>query len=431
MNKPSILFVGKSLANISGLSYVVASLIKRFFKEEYRLGFLNIDGTAVDPKNIQVQGEEFKEISQHLSLYNAPLMDSTKCHSFDTHIENFKPNIVVSVHDPWVIDQLVFSTYKDTFFWVHYATIETPIYPETVMFASPVHGNLRKNIFFSLSTAHLVVPVTYMGLEALKKFKLPNLAEKPVYLGTDLNKKYTLTQTKREVFKANVDDDDFIFMCVGVNNERKMHGRTLEAFRLFLDKVPKDKRSKYKFYLHTDTSKQYNSTDLIQLVVNLGLQNNVVFSKEKTTYTEKELMKRFSACDCYVSLTGGEGFGYGFLEALLHEKPVIYSNYGGHVEICKNHGISIPITDHVCAINAHFNLGLADRTKAAEAMKAIAYDASLREKLSKSAYETVSNNFDWDKQAKVFEELILSKFELWKEDSYYQFHHQFKPKRIV
>jgi glycosyltransferase involved in cell wall biosynthesis len=429
--KPTkILFVGKSLATLSGLSYVSAALIKRFSNDKYIIGVINIDGQPMDSKNIEIQGEEFKTLGKKLTLYNSPLLQPELGKPFDDCVQEFKPDIVVSIHDPWIIDQLVYSLYKDSFFWVHYATIETPIYPPTVLFPSPIHAEARKNIAFSLSTAHCVIPVTEMAKKALERFKLQNLTD-VVYLGIDLFKRQTEKKPKSLVFNAGVKDDDFVFMSLGVNSERKMHFRTLEAFALFLQKVDPEERRKIKLYLHTDVSKFYNSTDLVQLTQDLGINHNMIFSAPNIIYSSKNLMERFNACDCYISLTGGEGFGYGFVEALLHEKPLIYSSYGGHAEVCKGHGLEIPVDDYIYATNASFKLGMANKELAAEAMYRIYKEEFLRKQLSYNALETVRKNFDWDQQYLKFKEIVLKSFETWQQDKYYKLHSTFKPKRII
>jgi glycosyltransferase involved in cell wall biosynthesis len=426
----NILFVGKSLAVLSGLSYVSSALLKRFYRDDFKLGYINMDGPNMTPENVAVQGEEFKLIGSKIKLYNSSLLQPSAagCVPFDQCLEDFKPQIVISIHDPWVIDQLVYSSYKDTFFWVHYATVEVPIYPATMLFPTPIHKEARKNIAFSLSTAHCIVPVTEMAKKALEKFNLKSLTDY-VHLGIDLEKKQTNTQSKTTLFK--VPEDTFIFMTLGVNSERKMHYRTLEAFKLFLDKLPLEEKNKVRMYVHTDTSKFYNGTDLIQLAHDLGIIQNTIFSIPNTMYSSKDVMWRFQNCDCYISLTGGEGFGYGFLEALLHEKPVIYSEYGGHVEICEGHGLVIPLESHSYAINASFQLGLADVEKAAEAMFQIYKDENLRKKLSQSALQTVKEKFDWNKQYDKFKKIVMDKYQDFIADEYYELHNTLKPKRII
>ena len=47
---------------------------------------------------------------------------------------------------------------------------------------------------------------------------------------------------------------------------------------------------------------------------------------------ESELEQIHAACDCYVSFSSSEGIGMGAVEAALHSKPVIITEYGGAPE---------------------------------------------------------------------------------------------------
>ncbi len=50
----------------------------------------------------------------------------------------------------------------------------------------------------------------------------------------------------------------------------------------------------------------------------------------------------YAACDAYVSLHRGEGFGIGMAEAMSFGKPVIATDYSANTEFCKT-GVSIPV----------------------------------------------------------------------------------------
>jgi len=50
---------------------------------------------------------------------------------------------------------------------------------------------------------------------------------------------------------------------------------------------------------------------------------------------QEELDGIHSLCDCYVSFSSSEGIGMGAVEAALHNKPVIITDYGGAVEYIK------------------------------------------------------------------------------------------------
>jgi glycosyltransferase involved in cell wall biosynthesis len=49
----------------------------------------------------------------------------------------------------------------------------------------------------------------------------------------------------------------------------------------------------------------------------------------------QKLTRLHYVCDCYVSFSHSEGVGMGAVEAALHDKPVIISEYGGASEYIK------------------------------------------------------------------------------------------------
>lgn len=77
------------------------------------------------------------------------------------------------------------------------------------------------------------------------------------------------------------------------------------------------------------------------------LSNRLSLDRERLILIEKPLPQAdmsglFNACDTYISLHRGEGFGIGMAEAMSFGKPVIATNYSANTEFCHS-GTSIPI----------------------------------------------------------------------------------------
>lgn len=66
--------------------------------------------------------------------------------------------------------------------------------------------------------------------------------------------------------------------------------------------------------------------------VNLKIPRVVVINQQVDNDYINSLHK---ACDCYVSFSHSEGVGMGAVEAAMHDKPVILSEYGGATEYVK------------------------------------------------------------------------------------------------
>jgi glycosyltransferase involved in cell wall biosynthesis len=60
------------------------------------------------------------------------------------------------------------------------------------------------------------------------------------------------------------------------------------------------------------------------------------------TLDRPDVLGLINACDAYVSLHRGEGFGRTLAEAMLYGKPVIATNYSGNVDFMMG-GLSYPV----------------------------------------------------------------------------------------
>ena len=89
---------------------------------------------------------------------------------------------------------------------------------------------------------------------------------------------------------------------------------------------------------------------------------------------QKELFSRISVTDCYIGLPAGEGFGYGIADSMMHGIPIIYVNYGGHVEYCNSAGLAVDVKCLYNSKNAYMRWAIADVEDASEKMLKIVND---------------------------------------------------------
>ena len=83
------------------------------------------------------------------------------------------------------------------------------------------------------------------------------------------------------------------------------------------------------------------SRRLRYLADHLSFDSNRLILIEQSL-SQADMSGLFNACDAYISLHRGEGFGIGMAEAMSFGKPVIATNYSANTEFCRP-GISIPI----------------------------------------------------------------------------------------
>jgi glycosyltransferase involved in cell wall biosynthesis len=232
------------------------------------------------------------------------------------------------------------------------------------------------------------------------------------------------------MFGGFIPEDSFIFMTLGTNTERKKLDLVIEAFNLFLKKVYHP--DKYYLYIHTNPNEISGGTDLISQAMSLGILNKLLFPSSYANnqiMSQEELYSRISIMDCYIGLPSGEGFGYGFADAMIHGIPLIYINYGGHVEYCKDAGLSVKVKSFYNSKNAYMKWAIADIEDASEQMLLIVQDKKLREKLGNIGKQSIKN-ISWEIQSKKFIDLIMNEYNKVK-DLKNDLHKNFYLKRII
>jgi len=431
--KTNVLFVSDSLSLYSGFSYVISKLMLAFHEtNNYNISYINLlSGDNEIDTVCKIHGEVFREMlctDNKIRLYNCQLQSEVNIKNFDSIIEKEKPQLIISLIDPWQTEPIAYSTYRDTFYWVAYNTLELPTYPELVMFPTYINKNLRKSISILMNKADLVIPVTQMGKENFENINIK--CTEPILCGVDYDKRCLTKETKQSVFGGHVPEDSFVFMTLGTNTERKKIDLTIDAFDIFLKKV--ENPEKYFLYIHTNPNEVSGGTDLVAQAVSLGILNKLLFPSSYATgviMSQENLFKRTTVMDCYIGLPSGEGFGYGFADAMMHGLPLIYINYGGHVEYCKDAGLFVKVKAFYNSKNAYMKWAIADVEDASDQMLLMTQDKKLREKLSSIGKDTMKN-YSWKIQSKKFIDLVMSEYNKVK-DLKNDLHKNFYLKRII
>lgn len=409
MVETKILIVGDSIATTSGLAYVAINFLHALYTSGYEVAYCVVSGQEF--KKDSPLGKKFDYVGdkEQCPVYYAPLLDKNKAQDFDDIIKTYRPTIVISFLDPWMLDQVAYCYYRNSYYWIAYLTLETPKYPEVISFPTVIVSSSRKSIKDILLNADLCIPCTKMGYQTLKNlFKDDFDAEKVsdnIYCGIDNVFIEGDQITKKRIF--GVEEDVFIFMTVGLNGERKRIDKVVEAYYEFLMK--QENKDKFKLYIHSDLDKNQGGTDLKGMIKELGIMNNVLIPsgyKSNVGVTKENLYAKYSCCDCYIGLSGGEGFGYGYAEALLFKKPIIYINYGGHVEYCKDFGLPVSVDSFYNAQNAYIQFALADIKETVEKMKKVVYEYAYCQRLAIKGNKFVIDNMEWSVVSSKFVDIV-------------------------
>jgi len=426
--KKKILFCGVCLTKFSGLGYVISNFMKRFQDDGFKIGYATLIGNDTEIQKIPEWNKDFGEKLKEVQVYNCQMSDERKFFEFDNVVKDYEPDIVISCLDPWQLDQIEKCAYRESYFWLCYLTVETPKYPQHIMYPTPYYNVPRKDITKILNNADLVVPVSKMGKKALEELKV-DVHDDNVYNGLDFDKLPDKQYSKKEIFGGPANEDDFIFMTMGKNMERKKFDLVLKSFKLFLDKMGNNK--KYKLYLHTDIdSVGGGGTDLYQLILDLEIAPHILlpisFRQQKTMTTEN-LYKRYSVCDCSIILSSGEGFCYLAAESMANKLPVIYIDYGAHAEYLKDIGLPVDVKNFYSAANAQMDWAVADIEHCAKQMARAVSDPKWRVRAGERGYTFAKENFSWGDIYKKLKTALMDNFSKFKRSGIFDFN----IKRIV
>ena len=237
-----------------------------------------------------------------------------------------------------------------------------------------------------LQACDRVIPVTEAGRKVMEGFGVRT--EEPVYNGLDCVTPARLS--KGEAFPG-AQDGDFVFLAMGVNIHRKQLSRTMLAFAEFLKRPD---AGRFKLAMHTDVNIG-NSVDLLALRDVLGLQDKVLFTANRVLSKEM-LYGLYRAADCYLGLTGGEGFGYGFAEAMQNGLPILYTDYGCHVGMCEGAGLPVAISDWSYIPNSAIRIGICDIPSAVSRMNEVADDPELRASMAEKGRRFAEAHLMWE-----------------------------------
>lgn len=122
---------------------------------------------------------------------------------------------------------------------------------------------------------------------------------------------------------------EFSLLFNSRNMRRKQIPDAMAAFRIFLDKLPKEEAKKCKFILHTEVSSDHG-TDLEAVREYLfggKYDTNVKFTG--TRFPTPNMHWLYNAIDVQIQVSSNEGWGLALTEALLCGTPFIATVTGG------------------------------------------------------------------------------------------------------
>lgn len=155
---------------------------------------------------------------------------------------------------------------------------------------------------------------------------VPHGINEKTFYPIDKNNK-ELLEAKRSLFKDK--EYDFVLMFNSRNIRRKSIPDTLSAFKLFLDKLPKEKADKCAMLLHTQAVDEHG-TDLYAVRDMLFTDeqcSQIYFSDQRLPSNHINLLYNIS--DAVILLSSNEGWGLSLTEGMMCGKMIIANVTGG------------------------------------------------------------------------------------------------------
>jgi len=280
-----------------------------------------------------VKNKDYVQWLQYDIASTTPLNENT---NFDLYISKSKkvilstPSTIIVHSIPLVWNELISNSKFNI-------TDKTQIIGRTVWEFEKVHPDWIDSINNSVVT-HVSVPTEWNKNIFLKAgiFK-PIIVEPHIFVDFQ-NQLYTIEHLlkksvvliKSDIKLLNI-KDYYKFYCIEQLTDRKNLIATLHAYcKAFksTDKVAlflKTFRSNYSIQEQVECAKYLN-----ELSAQYPDHAPIVYIKEQLNHDEVHSMHYHF--DCYVSLTHTEGFGLSIYDAYKHNKNLIVTGYGGHVE---------------------------------------------------------------------------------------------------
>lgn len=126
-------------------------------------------------------------------------------------------------------------------------------------------------------------------------------------------------------------DYDFVIFWSNRNIRRKQPMDVIHSYKLFCDKLSRDKSEKCLLIMHTSPIDQ-NGTNLYEAKEAICPEYDVKFSASKLN--EESLNMLYNFADITINIAGNEGFGLTTAESLMAGTPLIVNVTGGLQDQC-------------------------------------------------------------------------------------------------
>jgi glycosyltransferase involved in cell wall biosynthesis len=380
MEPIKILWVSDSPTFFTGFGTVTKEILIRLARMgNYRIACLGwgYDGWPYDRK--QIPFDIYPSRSPTLGKETLPRA-----------IEEFRPDILVSLGDIWMVDWIAGIENRDKFKYLAYIPIDgSPLYSKWGTFLHAVDVPVTCSLF-----AQELVRETY-----------PDVNAKMIYHGVDLDTFRPLSP--EEFTRPSALKDKFIVGCVARNQPRKNLPILIKAFAQFC-------RGKDDAVLYLHTNPEDIGWDIIGLLKRYDVFNKSCISKNAAVQkglSKQKLNEIYNLFDVMALPTAGEGFGLPILESMAAGTPVIATNYSACIELLEGRGELIDVKEFVTLGGNNIEYAVADTDSLVEKLDLLYANRDLLQQYSELG-QAFAKTFDWEQIAGQWHNLLMKSIEL-------------------
>ena len=229
--------------------------------------------------------------------------------------------------------------------------------------------------------------------------------------------------SQRESIMGKEVSDHMIGIWVNRNAKRKRPNDVLLAWKLFLDRLEKEKgHRKATLIMHTDPMDQ-EGPNLTITAEMLGIHENIFFSRDRIEFDKMNILYNIS--DFCLNISYAEGFGLSTLESMQAGRPIIAVKTGGLTRQVVDHrdgsenGVAINIDCRSLVGSQSVPYIYEDYAKPESIADALFkfHEIPKKEKdiLGKKVKSYVSSEFDYKDVVSAWHESLLDVSRTWKE----------------
>jgi len=377
--------------------------------------------------------------------------------SWDTIIQKIRPDIVLSLGDPWMIEHIANSKFRNSYQWIAYVPIDRDVISKPWL---KILKNPDVLVVYSEFGKQVVEDQMPFRHPVFIKHGVDKSIFRPYYW--DYMKNMSIEDRRREMKERILGKgmgEKFIVGFVGRNQIRKDVPRTMFAFKAFTCKTwierqqihienpetgdiehfeaehfcpnvqcfrcdlcpayqEREETKNAILYLHT-TRGGAASPDgqdipgigwsIDEIALRLNLQGKLWMTPKITTLRglpRAALAQIYSCFDVHLFLTHSEGFGLPIAESIACGVPTFVTNYSSMPEIVAGGGgEAVNVRDFYCYVTWENMLANADIGHAADLVNKVFVDKEYRDQLIEGA---VKNDYiiDWNEVSNQFLDVI-------------------------